>query len=83
MSQYIQYPTTLKLLIKEIKCCCDDYLSRRLPEAEFRDRLHCWAKYCGDKLFSGPDQFSPTLSAKLGKKRLALVRIMMDGFYGN
>lgn len=77
--QYIQHPTTVKMLIEEINRACDDYISRKITDAELKSIVITWANTSGDKLFDGP-RFNPTVTQRVGKKRLKLIEAMLKGF---
>lgn len=80
MSDFIKHPPTVKLLTEEMKRACDAYLARRLAEQELQHIIHFWALHSPDKLFAGPENLNPTVSAKLGKRRVHLVQKMLGGF---
>ena len=77
---YIKHPTTIKILIQELKQICDDYLARKITEDELRYFIQCWANNGGKMLFDGQNQFNPTITQRVGAKRLHLVKKMLEGF---
>lgn len=76
---YIKYPPTTKILIQEIKRACDDYISRKISENELKNIIWTWADNVGEKMFSGSCEFSPTITQRVGAKRLTIVNHMLDG----
>lgn len=78
--KYIQHPTTVRMLIEEIKRACDDYTSRKITGVELKSLIITWANTSGDKLFDGPSNFNPTVIQRVGKKRLKLIEVMLKGF---
>ncbi|MBP2636805.1 MAG: hypothetical protein H6Q72_2712 [Firmicutes bacterium] len=77
---YIQHPPTVKVLIEEVIHACDDYLARKITDDELKAIVMTWAKTSGDKLFSGPSEFNPTLTIRVGKKRIKIIKAMLTGF---
>lgn len=78
--KYIQHPPTVRILIEEIKRACDDYISRKITDAELKSLIITWANTSGDKLFDGSSNFNPTVIQRVGKKRLKLIEAMLKGF---
>ena len=76
----IRNPTTIKLLAEQIKLASDAYISKQINEKTFREIIHHFAKYHGRKLFSIDGSLNPTIINRIGKKRLELLNIMLDGF---
>jgi len=76
---YIKYPPTTKILIEEIKRACDDYIARRISENELKNVIWAWADNVGDKMFNGSYEFNPTITQRVGTKRLTIVNHMLDG----
>lgn len=72
-------PTTVKLLASQIKQACDDYIAMKITEKHLRELLFHYASHHGNKLFSIRD-INPTVVNRIGKKRLELVNIMLEGF---
>lgn len=75
----LKNPTTVKLLAIQIIKACDEYISLKLPEKQFRELLYHYASQHGTKLFSIKG-FNPTIENRIGKKRLELVNIMINGY---
>jgi len=76
---YIKYPTTIKILIQELKQICDDYIARNITEDTLRYYIQNWATCEGHLLFEGANEFNPTVKQRIGSKRLKLVERMLDG----
>jgi uncharacterized protein (TIGR04540 family) len=76
---YIKHPTSVKILIQELKRICDDYIARNTPEDVLRYYVQYWATDSGRFLFNGNDGFNPTVQQRIGSKRLKLVNQMLDG----
>lgn len=77
--EILKNPTTVKLLAVQISLACDDYIARKLPEKQFRELLFHYASHHGKKFFSAKE-LNPTIINRIGKKRLELVNIMLEGF---
>ena len=45
---YIKHPTSVKILIQELKRICDDYIARRTPEDVLQYYVQYWATDSGD-----------------------------------
>ena len=75
----LKNPTTVKLLAVQLTLACDDYIARKLPEKQFRELLFHYASHHGKKLFNA-NELNPTIVNRIGKKRLELVNIMLEGF---
>ncbi|MCE5286768.1 MAG: TIGR04540 family protein [Pelosinus sp.] len=80
MINYIKYPTTIKVLIAEINRACDDYISRKISDAELKSLIIAWANSSGDKLFAGSSALNPTVIQRCGKKRIQLIEKMLVDF---
>lgn len=78
-ADYIKYPTTIKILIQEIKHICDDYTARKIPEDIIRYYIQYWATNSGNLFFDGGSAFNPTVQQRIGSKRLTLVEKMLAG----
>ena len=76
---YIKYPPTTKILIEEIRRSCDDYIARRINEDQLKSIIWTLADNVGDKMFNGSHEFNPTITQRVGAKRLAIVNHMLDG----
>ncbi|MDD4680920.1 MAG: TIGR04540 family protein [Clostridia bacterium] len=72
-------PTTVKLLAAQLILACDAYISKRFSEKQLKELVLHYATYHGTKLFSA-NGINPTVINRLGKKRLELVNIMLQGF---
>ena len=75
----LKNPTTVKLLSIQLILACDNYIAKKLPEKELRELLLHYASRHGEKLFSIKG-FNPTITNRIGKKRLNLIIIMLEGF---
>jgi len=75
----LRNPTTVKLLASQIIQACDEYIARKLPEKQLRELLIHFASNHGKKLFSRRG-INPTIVNRIGKKRLELLNIMLEGF---
>ena len=75
----LKNPTTVKLLANQIILACDGYISLKMTERQFRDLITHYASHHGKKMFS-KDGLNPTVTTRIGKKRVELVNIMLSGF---
>lgn len=78
----LKNPTTVKLLASQIIKACDSYISMKITEKHFKELLFHYASHHGTKLFSTKG-FNPTIVNRIGKKRLELLNIMLEGFQHN
>lgn len=78
----LKNPTTIKLLASQIIIACDDYISLKMPEKQFKELIMYYASQHGKKLFSNGG-LNPTIAIRIGKKRLGLINIMLSGFQLN
>ena len=76
--EILKNPTTVKLLAVQIIKACDEYISLKLTEKQFRELLFHYASQHGKKLFFIKG-INPTIINRIGKKRLGLVNIMLEG----
>jgi len=77
--KYLAYPTSVKELAYEIKKACNDYKTRRIGNAQLQEIILWYAQNCPDKLFNG-DNYNPTLTTIIGKKRIAILNALLDGY---
>ncbi len=75
----LKNPTTVKLLATQIIKACDDYIALKITEKHLRELLMHYATHHSKKLFS-LNGINPTIVNRIGKKRLELVNIMLQGF---
>ena len=75
----LRNPTTVKLLAAQIIQACDGYIARKLTEKQFRELVVHFASNHGKKLFCITG-VNPTVINRIGKKRLELLNIMLEGF---
>jgi len=75
----LKNPTTVKLLASQIIQACDEYIAKKITEKQFRELFMYFASNHGKKLFSRRG-INPTIVNRIGKKRLELLNIMLDGF---
>lgn len=75
----LKNPTTVKLMATEIIRACDGYIEMKIPEKQLKELIFHYASYHGNKLFS-ISGINPTIINRIGKKRLELLNIMLDGF---
>ena len=76
----IKNPTTITLLAEQIKLASDAYISKQINEKTFRNTIYHFAKYHGSKLFYINGSINSTVINRIGKKRLELIKVMLDGF---
>lgn len=76
---YLQYPSTIRELVAELKKACDDYFARRITNKEIKEIVLWYATSAPDKLFHG-EEFNPTVTILLGKKRIRLITDLLDGY---
>jgi len=77
--EILKNPTTIKMLASQLLQACDDYVSRKFSEKQLKELLFHYANTHGNKLFSLKG-INPTIINRIGKKRLELVNIMLEGF---
>lgn len=75
----LRNPTTVKLLAVQITKACDMYISREITEKQLKELMLHFALKHGKKLFS-VNGINPTIVNRIGKKRLELLNIMLEGF---
>jgi uncharacterized protein (TIGR04540 family) len=78
----LRNPTTVKLLAKQIITASDDYISMSMEEREYRELILHYARCHAKKLFSysKPGEVNPTIQNRIGKKRMQLIELMLEGF---
>lgn len=78
----LKNPITVKALARQIITASDSYTSMALSEKDFRELIYHYARYHGNKLFSasGPGIINPTIINRIGKKRIQLIILMLEGF---
>ena len=77
----LKNPTTVKMLATQVIRACDEYISMNLTEKQLRELMLHYACRHGAKLFGSTGSgFNPTVTNRIGKKRLELVKLMLDGF---
>lgn len=77
--EFIRNPNTVKLLAVQIIKACDGYIELQISEKQLNDLITHYASQHGKKLFSHSG-LNPTVENRIGKKRSALVNIMLSGF---
>ena len=75
----LKNPTTVKLLSAQLILACDYYIAKKMPEKELKELLLHYASHHGEKLFS-ISGLNPTVTNRIGKKRLNLINIILEGF---
>lgn len=75
----LKNPTTVKLLARQLIASCDSYVALKMPEKQFKELIIHYAAQHGKKLFSHKG-LNPTIISRIGKKRVDLVSIMLEGF---
>lgn len=75
----LKNPTTVKLLATQLIKACDDYIALKITEKHFKELIFHYASCHGKKLFS-INGINPTIVNRIGKKRLELLNIMLEGF---
>lgn len=79
MQDILRNPTSVKLLASQIILACDYYIAKKITEKQFKELIFHYASHHGKKLFS-KDGINPTIVNRIGKKRLELLDIMLEGF---
>ncbi|MCT4563769.1 MAG: TIGR04540 family protein [Maledivibacter sp.] len=74
-----RHPSSVLKLSHEMKKVIDAYWSRDITEEEMREYIIYFANYEKEKLFHGPE-YSPTIKQRLGKRRIALIDKILQGF---
>ena len=77
--EYFKHPTSTKMLIDEFKRASDDYLGRKITEAEFQYIVRYWADNCGSLIFQGPNDYLSSFKQRTGEKRIKLLESMLQG----
>lgn len=75
----LRNPTSVKLLAAQIIKACDDYIALQITEKQLKELIFHYASHHGNKLFSTKG-INPTVVNRIGKKRLELLNIMLEGF---
>ena len=75
----LKNPTTVKLLASQILNACDEYIAKKLTDKQLKELLYHYASRHGNKLFSIKG-INPAVANRIGKKRLELLNIMLEGF---
>ena len=75
----LKNPTTVKSLAQQIIAACDSYVALKMPEKQFKELIVHYASQHGKKLFSHYE-LNPTITSRIGKKRVELVKIMLNSF---
>lgn len=75
----LKNPTSVKLLAVQIIKASDDYIALRITEKHLRELFFHYATCHGNKLFSLKG-INPTIVNRIGKKRLELLNIILEGF---
>ena len=75
----LKNPTTVKLLATQLIAACDSYIALKMPEKQFKELIMHYASRHGKKLFYH-NGLNPTITSRIGKKRVNLVNIMLVGF---
>lgn len=76
----LKNPTTVKMLAAQVIRACDEYISMNLTEKQLRELMLHYACRHSTKFFgSNGSGFNPTFINRIGKKRLELVKLMLDG----
>ena len=75
----LKNPTTVKSLAQQIIAACDSYVALKMPEKQFKELVVHYDSQHGKKLFSHHG-LNPTITSRIGKKRVELVKIMLNGF---
>lgn len=78
MKDVLKNPTTVKLLASQIILACDYYIAKKMSENQLKELVFHYANKHGKKLFSKAG-LNPTIENRIGKKRLELLEIMLDG----
>lgn len=77
--EILKNPTTVKSMASQIIAACDSYIALRIPEKQLKELITYYATQHGKKLFSC-NGLNPTVTKRIGKKRVELVNIMLSGF---
>lgn len=75
----LKNPPTIKLLAVQIILACDEYIAKKISEKQLKELLYHYASHHGTKLFSFKG-INSTIANRIGKKRLELINIMLEGF---
>lgn len=75
----LKNPTTVKLLASHLIQACDNYIALKISEKQFKEIVIHYASFHGKKLF-GRKGLNPTVVNRIGKRRVDLVSIMLNGF---
>lgn len=76
--EFLKYPKSIRALAKEINRVTNDYDARKIGNDELKEIMLWYATKCPDKLFKGL-AYNPTLKQIIGKRRIALLDIILDG----
>lgn len=75
----LKNPPTVKSLAQQIIAACDSYIALKMSEKQFKELVIHYASQHGKKLFSHYG-LNPTIISRIGKKRVELIEIMLNGF---
>lgn len=75
----LKNPTTVKLMASQILKACDGYIARKITDKQLRELFYHYASRHSKKLFCIKG-INPTVVNRIGKKRLELLNIMLEGF---
>lgn len=78
--EFLKNPPTVKLLAKHLIVACDSYIALKISEKQIKELIIHYAYQHGKKLFSHKNTLNPTIINRIGKKRIEIVNIMLDGF---
>lgn len=78
MLDVLRNPTTIKLLATQINLACDYYISKKISEKQLKELVFHYANKHGKKLFDA-NGINPTIQNRIGKKRIELLELMLEG----
>lgn len=80
IGEVIYNPTSVKMMAKQVVFASDEYIAGKVSEKTFKELILYYATKHGKMLFSRSGDINPTILNRIGKKRTALVNIMLEGF---
>lgn len=77
--KYQLYPRTIKALATELVHVIDDYCEKKIEGEQLMNIIVHWNDTSGHNILVGPNQYNSTITQRLGKKRLHLLKSMLSG----
>lgn len=76
---YMAYPQTIVGFSEELIKIIDDYMARKISNAELKEIILFYAETNAGKLFNGAD-YNITVKRLIGKKRIDVLNTILEGY---